>query len=143
MLFTVRPADFVKAIDVVACFLEHDGQFVVLQRAAVESNPHTWGLPAGKVEEGETLAEAMLREVYEETGVRVPRSALRFFDSRFVRHGDRDFEYHMYAATLDLRPSITLDDNEHQDYRWVSPEGAKDLDLIPDLAECVDLYYHA
>lgn len=32
-------------------------------------NSNLWGLPGGKVDEGETNAEAMVRELFEETGV--------------------------------------------------------------------------
>ena len=32
---------------------------------------HVWGLPGGAVEAGESIAEAALREVYEETGVEI------------------------------------------------------------------------
>lgn len=36
----------------------------------------TWGLPGGRVEEGETIEESLFREVEEETGIRVKESKL-------------------------------------------------------------------
>ena len=53
---------------VVGCFLEYDGKFVLLLRHVHKADGGTWGLPAGKVEPGESDETAMLRELYEETG---------------------------------------------------------------------------
>jgi ADP-ribose pyrophosphatase YjhB (NUDIX family) len=53
---------------VVGCFLEYDGKFVVLLRRPEKPDGDTWGLPAGKVEEGESDKSAVLRELHEETG---------------------------------------------------------------------------
>lgn len=53
---------------VVGCFLEYEGKFVLLHRHAHKPNGGTWGLPAGKVEPGESDTAAVLRELWEETG---------------------------------------------------------------------------
>lgn len=45
------------------------GPLVLLARRAVEPGAGLWSLPGGKVEAGETLAEAAAREVKEEVGV--------------------------------------------------------------------------
>ena len=47
-----------------------DGYLVLLGgRRRPPANRLTWGLPKGHVEPGETLAEAAIREVREETGI--------------------------------------------------------------------------
>jgi 8-oxo-dGTP diphosphatase len=51
-----------------------------------KDNSKDFGLPGGKVDEGETLYEAMVREVYEETGL-VVKQAMPFFfreDTEYV-----------------------------------------------------------
>ncbi len=49
-----------------ACVLDSDG--VLLQRRGDDG---MWGLPGGAIELGESAEEAVLREVLEETGIRV------------------------------------------------------------------------
>ncbi len=57
-------------ISVVAAVIERDGRVLICQRAAHDSHPLKWEFPGGKVRGGETPAEALLRELHEELGVR-------------------------------------------------------------------------
>ena len=61
---------------------------VLLVRRAKAPLAGEWSLPGGAVELGETLEEAIVREVAEETGLRVvPLQVVKVFD-----HIDRDGE---------------------------------------------------
>ncbi|WP_327376583.1 NUDIX hydrolase [Streptomyces sp. NBC_01216] len=46
-----------------------DGKVLLLNQDT--DGPRTWSLPGGKVEDGETLEDALVREMREETGVEV------------------------------------------------------------------------
>lgn len=39
----------------------------------VNQNYDSWSLPKGHIDEGETIMEAAIREIYEETGIKNPR----------------------------------------------------------------------
>jgi 8-oxo-dGTP pyrophosphatase MutT (NUDIX family) len=66
------------------------GAAFVLCRRAVRLNTHSaqWALPGGRVDVGETVIEAALRETDEEVGVRLPESAvLGLLDDYATRSG--------------------------------------------------------
>lgn len=50
--------------------VEHDGQILLIEYNDARLGPH-WGLPGGGVEPGESIQQALVREVLEETGAHV------------------------------------------------------------------------
>ena len=59
----VAPAHTVGAL----CFVEHEGRVLVLR----QRHRRGWTLPGGLVNRGETAVQAVEREVFEETGLRI------------------------------------------------------------------------
>ena len=57
--------------EVVAALLRQDGKFLICQRPAHKARGLLWEFPGGKVEPGETMAQALARECREELGVTV------------------------------------------------------------------------
>jgi 8-oxo-dGTP diphosphatase len=57
-------------LQVIAAIMERDGRVLICRRRPEQSHPLQWEFPGGKVEPGETPAEALERELQEETGVR-------------------------------------------------------------------------
>lgn len=140
MIFKTSPSDFNKEIDVVACYVQYQGEFILLHRQTHKTNGNTWGLPAGKVDPGESIAQAMSREIREETGILIEEEDLVFFDSIFVRNHGHDIHYHMYSINLLTKPEVQINPTEHQNYMWVSPQQALTMDLVHDLDECITMF---
>jgi mutator protein MutT len=81
-----------------------DGDRVVLVKRAHEPLKGEWSLPGGSVEVGETLAEAVAREVREETGLDVRVGPLLDVFDRIHRGRDTRIEYHF--VLLDYRCTV-------------------------------------
>jgi len=77
----------------VGAVLIHEGRVLLIRRGK-EPLRGRWVVPGGTVELGETLEEALVREIQEETGLLVrPRQVVAVFD-RIQRVADRvDYHY--------------------------------------------------
>ena len=56
-------------VQVVAAIIERDGRILIARRQPHQSHPLQWEFPGGKVEPGETPAQALARELEEELGI--------------------------------------------------------------------------
>jgi len=56
-------------IEVVAAILEREGGVLIGRRQVVQAHPLKWEFPGGKVEPGESPAQALARELEEELGI--------------------------------------------------------------------------
>ena len=60
-----------KIINVVAAAIEKDGKIFCAQRPEGKSLGGYWEFPGGKLEEGESPEEALIREIYEELNSKI------------------------------------------------------------------------
>jgi len=108
-----------------------DGNRVLLVRRAYEPGQGLWSVPGGLVEVGETVEEAVKREVEEETGVAVSVDRLIAVLDNIVRDEDGKVRFHYVLIDYlahpvggEARPS-----KETLDVRWVNLEDLKNLQL--------------
>lgn len=57
-------------LEVVAAIIEREGRVLICRRRPEQTHPLEWEFPGGKVELGESPAEALERELEEELGIR-------------------------------------------------------------------------
>jgi mutator protein MutT len=82
----------VAMVQVVAAIIERDGRILIGQRQPEQSHPLQWEFPGGKVETGETPAQALTRELEEELAI----------------HQARGTEMMRYEFAYPGKPPITL-----------------------------------
>ena len=112
---------------IVIRFADTIPQFVVGRRRR-ERDGATWTLPKGTPIPGETLEETALREVGEETGLRVrivsPLDAISY---TFVQRGLRIHKTVHYFLMEPIGGNFQDHDHEFEEVRWVSFEEAPAL----------------
>ena len=67
--------DGVRNIRIVAAVVEIDGDVLLVRQQGPTDPESVWALPGGRVEPGETLIEALGRELMEETGLTLDTSS--------------------------------------------------------------------
>lgn len=109
----------------------HDGEGrLLLQRRASDG---AWSLPAGAIDPGESPAQAVVREVWEETGLRViPVRLAGLFSGAKFRHtyenGDRvEYMVALFRCRV-IGGELGGHDGETIELRYVEP------DAMPELA---------
>lgn len=141
MLHSTPPPGFESRFTVVGACLEKDGKVLLLKRAAHKPQGGTWCLPAGKSEAGEDPEEALVREVYEETGITLDKGRLGPPRTWYVVWPDSSFVWTVFRVGMDGDELITLRADEHEAYQWATPREALDIELIEDQDETfIQLY---
>ena len=95
-----------RTIRVVAAVLEKDGRYLITQRRATAVLPLMWEFPGGRVEEGETDAHALKREVRHRLGAEIEVGKLISFVSHPYEHYVVDlflYECALLGETLEGR----------------------------------------
>lgn len=112
--------------------VERDGAYLVLRRRDGRYLGGQWDIPGGTVEEGESPANAAVRECWEETGLQVVAGPEVTHFENLDTNG-RDLTFHTVTYHLELMDGgadVRLSPDEHDDFRWVTPESAASLPLV-------------
>lgn len=95
-----------KTIRVVAAVVELDGRYLITQRRATAVLPLMWEFPGGRVEDGETDASALKREVRHRLGAEIEVGKLISFVSHPYDHYVVDlflYECRLQSPALEAR----------------------------------------
>jgi 8-oxo-dGTP pyrophosphatase MutT (NUDIX family) len=142
MIYLEKPKEFNSKFDVVSCFFKKDDKFLLLLRQDSKPQGGTWGVPAGKVEEGESLTEAICREIKEETGFKFTEDLPKLIYTVFVKYPDYDFVYHIFGFDVNNDYEVEIDPISHKEFKWVTKEEALKMNFIQDLDSCINLYFN-
>ena len=142
MIYNKKPKDFTPDIEVVSCVLEHNGKFVLLHRQKHKTHGDKWGLPAGKIEKTDkNMEDAIIRELFEETGVLAKEEDLIFHKTFFVSHPNQNFLYHCFKLNLEKRPDVVINKEEHKAFKWVTLDEASQMPIVTDGFSCIKYIY--
>ena len=123
----------------VAAVTIHDGRVLLAVRGKPPSYGK-WGIPGGVVEVGETLHDAVRREVLEETCVEVePVELITVFDS-INRDNDRRVHYHyiLFEYLCRYVSGEVHASSDAPDARWVAFNELDSIDIMPSTRRFID-----
>lgn len=123
----------------VSAAIFRDGKVLVVRRARTPAHG-LFTLPGGRVELGETLVEAVAREVKEETALDIEVVGLAGYREMVQRDAGGALTGHYVILPFAARwrsGEIALND-ELDEARWVMPSEIAELKTTPGLAEIVE-----
>ena len=121
-----------KTIKVVAAIIK-DGDKVFITKRGHGEFKGKWEFPGGKIEEGETGEEAVVREIKEE--LRSTVKVVKFFGEINDAQGDRCFNVKFYICEL-VDGSLEL--TEHLASKWIEPKNIIQSDFMEADKEILD-----
>jgi 8-oxo-dGTP diphosphatase len=112
-------------IDVTCAIIRNEEEeILVVQRGKESDHPLKWEFPGGKLHEGESLEDCIIREILEELSIDIVIvSSLPSVEHDYGFRQIRLFPF--ICDTLDEIPLLS----EHAAYRWVNAEDLKSVDF--------------
>jgi 8-oxo-dGTP diphosphatase len=129
-----------KQIEVVAAVIVEDDKLLATQRGYGDFKGK-WEFPGGKIEQGETHKEALVREIKEELNANI--EVLMFLTK--VEHDYEKFHLTMYTYVCSLKDKIEMvkhGDNEfeHDNMVWLDEKHLDDVDWLPADIKVINAY---
>ncbi len=122
-----------KKQKVVAALIWREDQFLICQRPEGKRLENLWEFVGGKVDEGESLEQSLIRECREELDVEITVGDL-FLE---VEH-EYPFgivQLYLFEASLAHGEPKMI---EHQDIRWIAPDEIDEYEFCPADGEILE-----
>lgn len=116
-----------------AIIVDEKGKILIGQRPEGKALPGLWEFPGGKLEEGETIEQCIIREIYEELNVKCVVGDFLLTVSKGYEHGD--FQLMVYLAKI--VDAENLKANVHQKLLWVTPKEMDNYEFPPADVEII------
>ena len=121
-------------INVAKAVIEDSGKYLLVKRSG-ESKffPSKWDFPGGKVRSEESSEDSLVREVHEETALKVEPGEVLFigeFSENFSKINYKTF----FVIKFKGEVILSLD---HTEFKWLSKEEIKELDVTPFVKEFI------
>ncbi len=127
--------NFVFGLSVRVFLTDDDGKILILKRSTdSKTNPGKWELPGGKVDQGESFDQALIREVCEETQLKISLDHVV---------GVSEQNLHLFRAVHIIMSGKIVEgelnlSSEHEGYAWVFFENLREYELADWLNDFVN-----
>jgi 8-oxo-dGTP diphosphatase len=122
-------------ITVVAALIESGGKLLVCQRRRTDTFGLMWEFPGGKTKPGESLTQALERELEEELGAKARIGAEIYRTQHQYAELSEPIELIFFAATL---PSPEVQNLVFEQIAWHEPATLHELNFLPADHELIE-----
>lgn len=116
------------------------GNQLLLVKNQADGTEAVWSLPGGVIEAGETLADALKREMAEETGLSVETFELAYLTENFIEQFNAHSLVTYFDCAVTGELSLNDPDREVVACQWVPIEQLEDYILNRDVLEPLEHY---
>lgn len=124
--------------------ITHQGRLLLERRC----DSDTWGLVGGGVKKWEEPIDAIVRETYEELGLRIPKARFKKLavygePGRIAAYRDGSiWRMVIVAFTVELNGDVSLRiSNESKELRFFTKEELKDIDIVVTHSDIVEDWF--
>ena len=114
-----------KPINVVAAIIKKKGSYFIAQRNKEKYMGLKWEFPGGKVDPGETLSQALSREIHEELNINI-RVHEKLAQEKY-KDNEINIVLHYFLCSI-IDGTIKL--NEHEAMKWVEKKDFDKYDFV-------------
>jgi len=113
-----------------------DGKILLLRRSIDDFLGGYYELPGGGVDDGETIEQAAMREVKEETGL-VPSIVITIFKG-FDYTTDKKPLVRQVNLIIEAKPGEVKLSAEHDDFLWANKNDLGNIKITENMVDCVN-----
>ncbi len=123
----------------VGAVIIEDGKILLVKRGN-EPNKGKWSIPGGLVRTGETLEEALKREIKEEIGVDIEIGEVACVTEEifYDREGKVKYHYIIIDFFAEIKSGKITAGSDAKDVRWVSIERLDEVEVVPFVKRLVE-----
>ncbi|WP_020681254.1 NUDIX hydrolase [Marinobacterium rhizophilum] len=119
-----------RPVPAASAVLMRNGCVLLVQRAQAPNRGY-WSFPGGKIRAGETVRQAVLRELGEETGVSASAGSILTVLDVMAHRGDRlDYHYLLVVIYCEWLSGVPRAADDAADARWIPIERLRRGDYL-------------
>ncbi|MCA9376175.1 MAG: NUDIX hydrolase [Candidatus Doudnabacteria bacterium] len=127
---TYKKANKLHIVAVTAVIQNEEGNVLVLKRSEREiAMPGLYTFPGGKVEDNQSIEEALAEEIKEETGLEMLPGKLLLKDVAFVRPDGQTVKVFAYLCRVASTEHVRYSE-DFSDARWISYEDLEHIEHV-------------
>ncbi len=112
-----------------------DGKILLVRRSVDDFLGGYYELPGGGVDDGETIEEAAIREIKEETGLLASRVITIF--KGFDYTTDKKPKVRQINLLIEVKPGEVKLSAEHDDYLWAKNGDLDNMKMTKSMVKCI------